>query len=392
MWRSEPAPIQTRSWTRSSPAISTCETPGAGKGATPPGSKPVAAWTSSGLATRAYRVSAAAATLFSPAVWGAPSPWSAPARRSPGTSASVGRPSQTKTRDLTICAREAPTAVAAAPAVGVPSGNSSPRASTPARLSTSATRATGSGHCSTGSTYLPRNQPGRCGVFHTGDDTIEGRRRERARAPRDDRSAFPGRERANSRERRALRRQRIRLRLRVRRPELHASGIGEPRGVRGGARRADDVPRRPRARGERHRARRLGPRSVPHRRQVPGRDAADGRAPRSSAKVRAERVLVRYGPELEHASVVEALAAEPLDELRRGHRVDREGHQRLLATPAARHGHAGDVDAGLTEQRPDPADHSGHVVVEAEHEERSKLELDLEAEDVDEPGAMVAAD
>ena len=48
MWRSEPAPTQTRSWTRSSPAISTCETPGAGKGATPPGSKPVAARTSSG--------------------------------------------------------------------------------------------------------------------------------------------------------------------------------------------------------------------------------------------------------------------------------------------------------------------------------------------------------
>src|SRR6478752_6495197 len=48
IWRSEPAPIQTRSWTRSSPAISTCETPDAGKGATPPGSKPVAARTSGG--------------------------------------------------------------------------------------------------------------------------------------------------------------------------------------------------------------------------------------------------------------------------------------------------------------------------------------------------------
>src|SRR6478609_1684064 len=61
IWRSEPAPIQTRSWTRSSPAISTCETPDAGKGATPPGSKPVAARTSSGRATRAYRVRAAVA-------------------------------------------------------------------------------------------------------------------------------------------------------------------------------------------------------------------------------------------------------------------------------------------------------------------------------------------
>src|SRR6476659_4569281 len=147
MWRSEPAPIQTRSWTRSSPAISTCETPGAGKGATPPGSKPVAAWTSSGRATRAYRVPAAAATLFSSA------------RRSPGTSASVGRPSQTKTRDLTICPREAPTALAAAPAVGVPSGNSSTRASMPARSITSATRATGSGQLFTEGTY--RGETGR---------------------------------------------------------------------------------------------------------------------------------------------------------------------------------------------------------------------------------------
>ena len=194
MCRSEPAPIQTRSWPSSSPAISTCATPGAGNGATPPGSKPVAARTSSGRATRARRAPAAAATLVSSA------------RRSPGTSASVGRPSQMKTSDLTIWARE-------------------------------------------------RRRP----------------------SPRRPRWACP--------------------------PE---------------------TPRR---------ARRCRRAAAPLRPARP--------APASASR------LVAHGAELEHPRVVEALAAQPLDELRRRRRVDGERHQRLAALPAARDGHAGDVDRRL---------------------------------------------
>src|SRR5262249_21150340 len=51
-----------------------------------------------------------------------------------------------------------------------------------------------------------------------------------------------------------------------------------------------------------------------------------------------------------------------------------------------------DVDAGLAEQGSHAPDHAGHVVVEADHEERRELQLDLEAEDVDEPRPVVAAD
>src|SRR3954471_1141300 len=378
MWRSEPAPIQTRSWPRSSPAISTCATPGAGKGATPPGSNPVAARTSSGRATRAYRVPAAAATLFSSA------------RRSPGTRARVGRPSQTKTRDLTICAREAPTAFAAASAVGVPSGNSSTRASMPARLSTSATRATGSGQRSTTAPY-----PGATGSsgrpLSIRETTSKGDERERPRAEGDQRGTLPGRERADCRERRALRLRGDGVRLRMCRRGLHAPYLREPRGVRGGARRADDVSPHPRARAGRHRAGGLGPGTLPRRGQGAVRRATDSRPARSAEPASAAGGL-GHGAELEHAGEVEAFAPQPLDELGRRRRVDRKRHQRLAATPAARDRHAGDVDPGLSEQRSYPADHARHVVVAAEHEERRELELDLEAEDVDEPRSVVAAD
>ena len=106
---------------------------GTGKGETPPGSKPVTANTSSGRATRAERAPAAAATF------------AASARRSPGTSASTGRPSHTNTSVFTISAASQPTAAAAAAAVGVPSSNSSSRASTACPRRTAATRSTDSG-------------------------------------------------------------------------------------------------------------------------------------------------------------------------------------------------------------------------------------------------------
>ena len=245
MCRSEPAPIQTRSWPRSSPAISTCATPGAGNGATPPGSKPVAA--TDLVRPRDSCVPGSGGRgdlgLVGPAVAG-----DEHERRAAVADEDEGLD------DLRARGSDC--------LGGGARGRRSlrelldPRVDAGSLEAPSATRATGSGHCST-RLNVSRAQPaGRCGVFKLGDDTIEGRRRERARAPCDDRSALPGRERANSRERGALRRRRDGLRLRVRRPELHASGLGEPRGVREGACRVDDLPRRPRARGGRHRARR----------------------------------------------------------------------------------------------------------------------------------------
>ena len=91
-----------------------------GNGATPPGSKPVACTTSSGLATRTSAAPTRRAIAASSA------------RRSPGTSASTKAPSQTRTSDLTIWPSSQPTASAASRAVGVPSENSSIRASTAA--------------------------------------------------------------------------------------------------------------------------------------------------------------------------------------------------------------------------------------------------------------------
>ena len=75
---------------------------GSGNGATPPGSNPVASATSSGPAMRA-RVAPAARAIFSES-----------ARRSPGTITTIGRPSQSKTSDLTIWPSSQPAARAAA--------------------------------------------------------------------------------------------------------------------------------------------------------------------------------------------------------------------------------------------------------------------------------------
>src|SRR5581483_2811148 len=115
----EPARTQTRSCARSLRSRKTRSTFGSGNGHTAPGAKPVSSSTSSGEATRARRAEAAAATLR------------ATARRSPGTMATTGRPSQRKTTDLTIWSSLQPTAPAAACAVGVPAGNSSSRTSAP---------------------------------------------------------------------------------------------------------------------------------------------------------------------------------------------------------------------------------------------------------------------
>ncbi len=71
--------------------------------------------------------------------------FAASARRSPGTSASTERPSQSKTSDLTIWPSSQPTACAASFAVGVPSGNSSTRTSRPSSRRNEVTRSTASG-------------------------------------------------------------------------------------------------------------------------------------------------------------------------------------------------------------------------------------------------------
>src|SRR4029079_4133556 len=100
------------------------------------GANPVASSPSSGFATRAE--SASTSWAIFPA-----SP-----RRSPGTSATTARPSQTKTSDLTIWASSHPTASAASWAVCVPSGNSWMRASAPDSRRYAETRSTASGSAS----------------------------------------------------------------------------------------------------------------------------------------------------------------------------------------------------------------------------------------------------
>ena len=83
---------------------------------------------------------------------------------------------------------------------------------------------------------------------------------------------------------------------------------------------------------------------------------------------------------------------EPGDHLGRRGGVEREHHQRLAGLAIPRDGHVRDVHAGLAEERADPADHPGNVVV-AEHDHAGrKLDLDLEPEHRDEPLAVVAAD
>ena len=108
-------------------------TPGSGKGATAPGSKPVASTTCAGLATFARAASAALATF------------PASARRSPGVSATTKRSPQSKTTAFAICASSQPAARAASTAVGVATANSSIRASAPESRRKDATRSTGSG-------------------------------------------------------------------------------------------------------------------------------------------------------------------------------------------------------------------------------------------------------
>src|SRR5918996_1284570 len=134
LWRSEPAPIQTSSWARRLLSIRTVSMRGSGNGATPPAGKPVASATASGAADLTRRQPAARPTL------------PASARLSPGTMTTIARPSQEKTSDLTIWLSGAPVAREASSAVGVPSANSSTRASTLASRSTRTTRSTASGH------------------------------------------------------------------------------------------------------------------------------------------------------------------------------------------------------------------------------------------------------
>ena len=76
--------------------MSTAATRSSGNGATPPGRKPVASSTCAALATAARRAPMMRATF----------PVSA--FRSPGTSATTGASSQTRTRDLTIWDERAP--------------------------------------------------------------------------------------------------------------------------------------------------------------------------------------------------------------------------------------------------------------------------------------------
>src|SRR5215211_7445255 len=126
------------------------------------------------------------------------------------------------------------------------------------------------------------------------------------------------------------------------------------------------------------------------RRVTPGptnRDAATNTKRTSWAITQRSPLLER-----DEADVVEPLRPDPLDQLRWRLAVDRERHQRLPPTSSSGHGHVRDVDAGLSEQRPDTADHTRNVVVPDEDDQRRELHLELEAERADQPDAVLAAD
>src|SRR5919197_3886630 len=94
----------------------------------------------------------------------------------------------------------------------------------------------------------------------------------------------------------------------------------------------------------------------------------------------------------DEAGVVKALAADLVDETLRRRRVERQRHQSLAAAARARDRHVRDVHPGAAEQRPDPSDHAGNVVVAEEDKQRRQLHLELEPERTDEPVAVVVAD
>ena len=139
-----------------------------------------------------------------------------------------------------------------------------------------------------------------------------------------------------------------------------------------------------------------------------GRRRAVAGTPRAARRCRARAGRPRRAPpapasalpsslddraELEHARVVEALG--------RGCRSTSRpaGSESTVSTISAlppRRERETVMFAMLTPASPntraDPADHAGHVVVAEEHEQRRELELELEAERVHEPLAVVAAD
>src|SRR5262245_46773983 len=141
----EPAPAQTIGCPSSVRSRRTVLTRERANGATAPGVKPVARSTSLPRATRAEPAPTARATF------------SVSQRQSPGTSATTAAESQMRTIDLTIWLRSQPTAAAASAAVGVPSLNSSIRASAPASRRKDETRSTGSGQADTRAAYPPRH-------------------------------------------------------------------------------------------------------------------------------------------------------------------------------------------------------------------------------------------
>src|SRR5688572_3152562 len=228
--------------------------PGSGNGATAPGGKPVAATTSSRVATLAEPAPTALA-IFAPS-----------ARRSPGTRATTGRPSQTKTRVLTIWPASTPSALATSRTVGISAGNSSSRASPRAVRRKSATRWTGSG-----STAKPYRLFPRC-LFDE----------HRAGAPCHHRVDLSERQRADRRKRAALRGRRGGVRMRMRGPLVHAPAPDAAGRLRARACEPDPLPARPRARRPGDREGGDARRALPRRGEVRAHRRRDGAEPQST--------------------------------------------------------------------------------------------------------------
>ena len=240
----EPAPTQTMSWASRFWSISTRSTFGSGKGATEPGAKPVASSTSA--PARDARLGRAGGERRSS---------SRSTRRSPGTSATTGRPSQRTTIDLTIWPIGQPAARAASSAVAVPDSSSSSLASAPAARRYAATRSTGSGQLSrtqakvTASRRAPEPEGS-----PLSSSTASGRRETPLNSSEGEKIARTESLFREVNERiaeygRAVRRRRDEVRLRVRRPDVHPPRRGDARGVRASPRGRGDLPPRQRARG-----------------------------------------------------------------------------------------------------------------------------------------------
>src|SRR6266516_1010806 len=136
----------------------------------------------------------------------------------------------------------------------------------------------------------------------------------------------------------------------------------------------------------------------PHGGKGAGGAARRQRSSGSCARSRGVRAVVRpVGPrglvQVDEGAVVGTDRGDhPVEDAVGDAGVHGQRHQRFAALLAAADLHAGDVDARLAEDGPDPADHAGPVLVEQERHVVGGRHVDRDAVDGDQPLGVVAAD